>query len=347
MSRPREGLRSVAPYVSPQIDVPVRLNTNECPYPLPEGFAEDLAERVRAVGLNRYPDRDAVELRRRLGAKTGHDADEVWVGNGSNEVLLQLLQAYAGSGRRALVFEPTYLLHRRIPWITQTEVEAIALDPPFDIGPDAVERALGSDAAVIFVCSPNNPTGGARPVEVTEALAAGDALVIVDEAYIEFGGKSAVDLVRSHPNVVVVRTFSKAFSLAGARIGYCVSSTDVVEDLRRVALPYHLSALTQAAGLTALDHAEGAMAILDAIRAQRDRLLEGLTVLPGVEVFPSDANFVLFRPPGPAGETWRALLDRGVLVRDLSEVVPGCLRVTAGTEQEVNAFLQAFTEVLR
>jgi histidinol-phosphate aminotransferase len=347
MTRPRDGLRNVEPYVSPQIDVPVRLNTNECPYPLPRGFAEDLAERVRAIGLNRYPDRDALDLRRRLGEKTGHDAAEVWVGNGSNEVILQLLQAYGGPGRRALVFDPTYLLHRRIPWITQTEVEGIALDAPYDIGPDAVERAVGGDAAVIFVCSPNNPTGRARPVEVTESLAASGALVIVDEAYIEFGGKSAVDLVRSHANVVVVRTFSKAFSLAGARIGYCVASADVVEDLRRVTLPYHVSALTQAAGLTALDHADEAMAILDAIRAERDRLLEGLSVLPGVEVFPSDANFVLFRPPGPAGETWQALLDHGVLVRDLSDVVPGCLRVTAGTEHEVNAFLQALTEVLR
>ena len=347
MTRPRDGLRSVEPYVSPQIEVPVRLNTNECPYPLPDGFAGDLAERVRAISLNRYPDRDATELRERLAAVSGLDPDRLWVANGSNEVILQLLQAYAGSGRRALVFEPTYLLHRRIPWITQTEVDAIDLDPPFDIGADAVERAVQGDAAVMFVCSPNNPTGGARPVEVIEALAASDALVIVDEAYIEFGGTSAVDLVRTHPNVVVVRTFSKAFSLAGARIGYCVASPDVVGDLRRVALPYHLSALTQAAGLTALDHADEAMGILDDIRAQRDRLLEGLSTLPEVEVFPSDANFVLFRPPGAADETWQELLDRGVLVRDLSEVVPGCLRVTAGTEQEVNAFLQALTEVLR
>jgi len=179
-----------------------------------------------------------------------------------------------------------------------------------------------------------------------EALAGGDALVIVDEAYIEFGGKSAVDLVGSHPNVVVVRTFSKAFALAGARIGYCLAAPEVIDDLRRVRLPYHLSALTQAAGLVALRHAHEAMSILDGVRRERDRIREALGAIPGVEAFPSDANFVLFRPPKPADEVWNGLLEHGVLVRDLSAVVPGCLRVTAGTTHEVDAFLRALEVVL-
>jgi len=171
--------------------------------------------------------------------------------------------------------------------------------------------------------------------------------VLVDEAYVEFGGKSAAGLVESCPNLVVVRTFSKAFALAGARLGYCVAAPQVVEDLRRVRLPYHVSALTQAAGLAALGHADDAMAILDAVRRERDRILEALGQLEGVEVFPSDANFVLFRPRRPVDEVWQGLLDRGVLVRDLSDVVPGCLRVTAGTPEEVDAFLAAMDEVAR
>ncbi|MFN2590380.1 MAG: histidinol-phosphate transaminase [Actinomycetota bacterium] len=348
MTRPREGLRRVEAYRSPQPDAAIRLNTNECPYPLPEGFADTLAARVRSMPLHRYPDNQAQALRERLAARLGHHPDEVWVANGSNEVIHQLMLAYGGPGRTAVVFEPTYALHRRLSWIGHTNVASIRFRPPFDIDPDHVAEARRAAPDVVFVCSPNNPTGGARPVEVTEKIAAdSDALVIVDEAYIEFGGTSAIDLVRSRPNVAVVRTFSKAFALAGARIGYCVASPDVVEDLRRVRLPYHVSALTQAAGLTALEHADDALGILDSVRTERDRLVRTLRRLDRVEVFPSDANFVLFRPPGPAREVWQGLLDRGVLIRDLSDVVDGCLRVTAGTPAEVTAFLEALAEVLR
>jgi histidinol-phosphate aminotransferase len=343
--RPRDGLRGVEPYAAPQLDVPVRLNTNECPYPLPQGFVEELARRVGAIGLNRYPDREAVELRTALAAHAGLPLDALWVANGSNEVISQLLQAYGGPGRRAVVFEPTYVLHRRLAWLTHTELATVDLEPPYAIGPDDVAAAAGYD--VVFVCSPNNPTGGARPPEVVAQLAEqAGALVIVDEAYIEFGGKSAADLVGTHPNVVVVRTFSKAFALAGARLGYCIAAPEVVQDLRRVRLPYHLSALTQAAGLAALAHAGDAMRILDAVRRERDRIAAALSDMPAVQAFPSDSNFVLFRPDRPAGDVWWALLDCGVLVRDVSEVAPGCLRVTAGTPQEVDAFLSALEEVL-
>jgi histidinol-phosphate aminotransferase len=347
MTRPRDGLRNVEPYRSPSPSVPVRLNTNECPYPLPAGFIDDLSRRLRTIPLHRYPDGDALELRRRLGERSGVGPEEIWVANGSNEILHQLLLAYGGPGRRAVVFEPTYVLHRRLSWIAHTDVVEIGLDPPFDIEPANIEAADAAAADIVFVCSPNNPTGGARPVAATEALARDDdRLVIVDEAYIEFGGATAAELVRAHPNVVVVRTFSKAFALAGARIGYCIAAPEVVRDLQRIRLPYHLSALTQAAGLTALDHADEALAILDAVRTERDRLLKGLEAIDGVEVFRSDANFVLFRPPGDAGEVWQSLVDKGVLVRNLSEVVEGCLRVTAGTPEEVDRFLDALTEVL-
>jgi len=343
---PRPGLREVEAYAAPQLDVQVRLNTNECPYPLPEAFREDLAEAIRALTLNRYPPREADELRERLGGLHGHPVDGTWVANGSNEVILQLLLAYGGPGRRVVVFEPTYALHSRVAWVANGEVLPFTLGEPWRIGEADAAAALSRSPDVVFVCSPNNPTGNAQPVEAVAQLASGGGvLVVVDEAYVEFGGESALGLVAAHPNVVVVRTFSKAFALAGARIGYCLAAREVVEDLRRVRLPYHLSALTQAAGLVALEHRDDALAILDRIREQRARIADALPGL-GVEAFDSEANFVLFRPPRPAAQIWQGLLDRGVLVRDFSTVVPGCLRVTAGTPEEVDLFLSALEEVL-
>ncbi|MEX1045809.1 MAG: histidinol-phosphate transaminase [Actinomycetota bacterium] len=343
---PRPGLRDVEPYQAPQLDVPVRLNTNECPFPLPDGFMDDLIEQVRRIPLNRYPDREALRLRKLLAEMSNIPVEGVWAANGSNEVISQLLLAYGGPGRRVALFEPTYALHSRLAWLAYSETVEIAVEPPFVITSDLAGQALAAEPNVVFVCSPNNPTGNAQPPEIVEELARSNALVIVDEAYIEFGGKSATGLLQSHPNVVIVRTFSKAFALAGARLGYCLASPEIVDDLRRVRLPYHLSSLTQAAGLVALKHAEDALAILDAVRRERDRILEALGRMKGVVAYPSDANFVLFRPPGEAKAVWNALLEKGVLVRDVSDIVEGCLRVTAGTTPEVDRFLSAFQEVL-
>ncbi len=347
MTYPRPGLRDVAPYVSPQHDVPVRLNTNECPRPLPQGFADDLARAVAEVPLNRYPDGQMTELREAIAAHLGHPIAGTWAANGSNEILTQLLQAYGGPGRRAVVFEPTYQLHARLAWLTHTDLITLRLPDDFVMTAASVDEAKAADPHVIFVCSPNNPTGNAQPVDVVTALAAEtDALVVVDEAYIEFGGESCLPLVAAHPNVVVTRTMSKAFALAGARIGYALADPQVVEDLQRVRLPYHVSSLTQAAGLAAIHHASDAMAILRSIRVERERIFTTLRDLPDVTAFPSDANFVLFVPPLPAADVWKGSLDRGVLIRDLSTVVPNALRVTAGTTREVDQFLSALQEVL-
>jgi histidinol-phosphate aminotransferase len=259
------------------------------------------------------------------------------------------LLAYGGPGRTAAIFEPTYLLHSRLCWLTHTELASRRLDDPFVLTESAVDEGLAGSPDVVFVCSPNNPTGTVQPLGVIAHLAAStDALVIVDEAYVEFGGESALKLVADHPNLAVVRTFSKAFAMAGARLGYVLTSPEVVDDLERVRLPYHLSSLTQAAGIVALRHAGEAMSILDAIRGQRDRIVEGLTAIDGLTVYPSDANFVLFVPPPghDARDVWQGLLDRGVLVRDLTAVVPNALRVTAGAEHEVDLFLTSLREVL-
>jgi histidinol-phosphate aminotransferase len=346
-AQPRPGIRATDPYVSPQLDVPTRLNTNECPHPLPEDFFVELAEAVRDLPLNRYPDAQMTRLREELATHHGHPFDGVWTANGSNEVLTQLLLAYGGPGRTALVFEPTYMLHARLARLSHTEVASLELADPYRLTEETMAEALAVRPDVLFVCSPNNPTGNAQPVElVAEIAAATDTLMIVDEAYVEFGGTSALKLTADHPNLAVVRTFSKAFAMAGARVGYVLTSPEVVGDLQRVRLPYHMSSLAQAAGIVALRHAAEALSLLDAIRAQRDRILTELETLDGVHVYPSDANFVLFVPPRPAAEVWQGLLDRGILVRDLSSVVPNALRVTAGAEHEVDHFLTGLREVL-
>ena len=347
-AQPRPGIRDVEPYVSPQLEVAARLNTNECPSPLPASFSEDLAAAVRELTLNRYPDGQMMRLREGVAAHHGHPIESTWTANGSNEILTELLLAYGGPRQRAAIFEPTYLLHSRLSWLTHTEVVIHRLDDPFVLNEGAVEQALADQPDMVFVCSPNNPTGNAQPVEaVAELAAATSALIVVDEAYIEFGGESALKLVPDNPNVAVVRTFSKAFAMAGARLGYVLTSPDVVSDLQRVRLPYHMSSLTQAAGITALAYSAEAMSLLEATRAQRDRIDRELRTIEGITVYPSDANFVLFIPPGDAKQVWQGLLDRGVLVRDLTAVVPNALRVTAGAEHEVDLFLTNLREVVR
>ena len=346
-AQPRPGVRDVEPYVSPQLEVLARLNTNECPHPLPRDFSDALAGAIRDLPLNRYPDGQMTRLREEVAARHGHPFEGTWTANGSNEILTELLLAYGGPEQRAAIFEPTYLLHSRLSWLTHTSVIAHRLEDPFILNEHAVEQALADEPDVVFVCSPNNPTGNAQPVEAVAELAhASSALIVVDEAYIEFGGESALKLVADHPNVAVVRTFSKAFAMAGARLGYVLTSREVVADLQRVRLPYHMSSLTQAAGIAAIAHTNEAMAVLDAIRTQRDRIDHELRAIDGITVYPSDANFVLFVPPGDAKQVWQGLLDRGVLVRDVTAVVPTALRVTAGDEHEVDLFLTSLQEVL-
>jgi histidinol-phosphate aminotransferase len=344
---PRPGLRDLEPYVSPQPEAPVRLNTNECPRPLPPAFFDDLASAIHELPLHRYPDGEMTALRDALAERHDHPLAGTWTANGSNEILTELLMAYGGPGRHAAILEPTYVLHARLSRLTHTDVAALRLAPPYQVTRGDVDDVLAAHPDIVFLCSPNNPTGNAQPLErIADLAARTSALVIVDEAYIEFGGDSALPLVSAHANVAVVRTFSKAFAMAGARLGYVCASPEVVADLRRVRLPYHMSALAQTAGLVALRHADDALALIDDVRRQRDRLLEELGRFPDTTVFPSDANFVLFVPPRPAAEVWQGLLDRGVLVRDVSSVVPNALRVTAGTEDEVDRFLAALTEVL-
>ncbi|MET8284883.1 histidinol-phosphate transaminase [Streptomyces sp. NPDC051639] len=353
----RDELRGKSPYGAPQLDVAVRLNTNENPYPLPEPLVERIAERVReaARDLNRYPDRDAVQLRtelaRYLTRTGGHrvGVENVWAANGSNEVIQQLLQTFGGPGRTAIGFEPSYSMHALIARGTGTGWIAGPRDEDFTIDPAAAERAVAEHRPdVVFLTTPNNPTGNALPRETVVALyeaaqAARPSMVIVDEAYVEFShGDSLLPLLEGRPNLVVSRTMSKAFGAAGLRLGYLAAHPAVVDAVQLVRLPYHLSAVTQATALAALEHTDTLLAYVERLKGERDRLVTELRAI-GYEVTESDANFVQFGRFADSHEAWQKILDRGVLVRDNG--VPGRLRVSAGTPAENDAFLDAVREL--
>ena len=346
----RPDLALIEGYHSPQVEVSVRLNTNEAPLPPPEGFVEALAEEVRTIPFHRYPDRRARDLRAGLAELHGIDPAGVFCANGSNEVLQCLLLAVGGPGRRVAVFEPTYQLHAHIARITGTEVVAGRRGPDFRLDMNEVSRVLtGSDPVVTFLCSPNNPTGRAEPRDVVEEVVAhAPGLVVVDEAYGQFSPWSAIPLVERDGRVVVVRTFSKTWSMAAHRLGYLTGPPALVEALEDVALPYHLDAVKQAAGRIALRFRGEMEARVAGIVEERGRLAGALADLP-VESWPSDANFILFRPVArPATAVWEGLVERSVLVRDCSTWpgLDGCLRVTVGTPAENTAFLKALAEVL-
>lgn len=350
MIEPRRDVALMEGYHSPQIEVAVRLNTNEAPAPPPPAFTAALAARLAEVDWHRYPDRSAARLRARLAAHHGVDPAMVFAANGSNEVLQTLCLAFGGPGRTVATFEPTYALHSHIARVTATEVAVGERHADFSIDLDEVRRVVGSSQpAITFLCSPNNPTGTIDPPEVLAGvLELAPGLVVLDEAYGQFAPRSAVLDVAADRPLVVVRTFSKTWSMAAARLGYCVAPPDVVDALDKVVLPYHLDAVKQIAGELALDFEDEMRARVAAMVEERGRLVGALAALD-VDVFASGANFVLFRPRRLGGaETWQGLLDRSVLVRDCSSWprLDGCLRVTIGTPAEDDAFLAALEEVL-
>ena len=353
----RPELRGRTPYGAPQLDVAVQLNTNESSYPVPDrvvaavfaALAEDLG------GLNRYPDREFTALRKALGDYLDKQAgialrpEQLWAGNGSNEVLQHLVQAFGGPERIALGFTPAYSMHSIIAeTLGTTWVDGHRDADTFDLTVEsAIEQARETDPHIVFLCSPNNPTGSALPFEVIEGMleAAPRALVIVDEAYAEYarpGTPSALSLLAAHPRLVVTRTMSKAFTFAGGRLGYLAADEAVIDALRLVRLPYHLSTPTQTIARVALEHADLLLETVEATKAQRDRIVTELTDI-GLSPVPSDANFVLFGGLADAPATWQALLDHGVLVRDVG--IPHHLRVTAGTPEETTRFLSAMAEL--
>jgi histidinol-phosphate aminotransferase len=337
-------------YHSPQVPVEVRLNTNESPYPPPPEWLEAVLAEARAIAFNRYPDRSARALREALGRWHGVAPEQVFAANGSNEVLQSVCLAYGGAGRRAAMFEPTYALHSHIAHLTGTGLVQGQRGPDFAIDVGAAVGLLGKESpSIVFLCSPNNPTGLAENAStVSSIVAAGDGLVVVDEAYGQFASWSALELVDEGTPLAVVRTYSKTWSMAGLRLGYLIGPSEVVRALERVALPYHLDAFKQAAGRLALQFSAQMEQRVAWVVAERERLVAALSRLP-VHVWPSQANFVLWRPLERGGrEVWQGLVARSVLVRDTSSWpgLAGCLRTTVGTREENDRFLAALAGVL-
>lgn len=352
--RPRDDVALMAGYHSPQIDVEVRLNTNEAPESPPLGFTKRVGEALESITWNRYPDRSAAALRDALGSLHGVEAQRIFPANGSNEVLQTLLLTFGGAGRTAAVWEPTYALHSHIARLTGTVVAEGERADDFTIDMNEVERIFAeSNPSIAFLCSPNNPTGVADGIEtvisVLDLARSNDCLLVVDEAYGQFASSSALDLLGEDVPLVVTRTFSKTWSMAAARLGYLVGPSWVVAELDKVVLPYHLDAFKQVAGVIATSFVDEMDARVARLVAERERLVAKMIELP-VDVWPSESNFVLFRPRGrDGGEVWNELLQRSVLVRNCSSWprLSGCLRVTVGTPEEDDLFLTALGEILR
>ncbi|HEY5134495.1 MAG TPA: histidinol-phosphate transaminase [Candidatus Nanopelagicales bacterium] len=351
----RDDLRGQVPYGAPQLDVPVRLNVNENPYPPSEGLVADVAVAAAEAArtLNRYPDRDARALRADLATYLGREsgvaltADQVWAANGSNEVMLQLFQTFGGPGRTALGFSPTYSMYPDYCRDTFTTYVTVPRRADFGVDVEVARAAIAEHApAVVLLASPNNPTGTALPLDTVRAvLDVAPGMVVVDEAYAEFRHAttpSSLELLADHPRLVVTRTMSKAFGLAGARLGYLAASPAVVDAVQLVRLPYHLSAVTQAVARAALAHTDELQSQVALLRAERDALQEWLRAR-GHDVAESDANFVLFGRFDDRHAVWQALLDRGVLIRETGP--DRWLRVSVGTPEENVAFRAALEEV--
>jgi len=361
----RDDLRELSGYHSPQVSVEVRLNTNESPIEPPREFVDAVASAVRDIRWNRYPDRTASALRQDIAALHGVDADNVFVANGSNEVLQSLLLAYSGAGRKVVTFEPTYQLHSHIARIAGATVVSGRRNEDFTLGAADVTRICKQHSpSITFLCSPNNPTGLAESQEsIHAAIDATPGIVLVDEAYAQFSPHTALGLVREDARVAVSRTYSKTWSMAAARLGYLIAPKWIIADLEVVALPYRLDALKQAAGRAALRYVSQMEVAVRDVVAQRERLVAAMLKMP-LTVWPSQANFILFRPqtgakqtgteqPGANGVSgralWQALLNQSVLVRDCSswDGLTDCLRVTVGTAAENDRFLAALKTALQ
>ena len=347
----RDDLRGRKPYGAPQLSVPVSLNVNENTHRIPEEVAIDVVGAIAAalIEINRYPDREFLELRSALSNYLGDGLTEenLWAANGSNEVLLQIFQAFGGPNRKALGFGPTYSMYSLLALTSGTAYVEAKRAEKFELTPELVVQAIEKEKpAIVLLCSPNNPTGTPLSPSVIEAAYdATDGVVVVDEAYAEFSAnESATSLLEGRPRLLVSRTMSKAFAFAGARLGYLAADPAAIDALRLVRLPYHLSAFTQAAATAALRHSQLMLRTVDDIKYQRDRLSVELAEM-GFEVYRSEANFVLFSGLKDSASAFEQLLEAGVLVRNVG--ISNTLRVSAGTEAETTAFLEAARDLVK
>jgi len=348
---PRAELADLVGYDAKEIRADVVLSANENPHNLPGELLDKLADRVRHdIEFNRYPDPLSSHLRGLIAEANGLEPSNVLVGNGGDEIILDVLLAWGGPGRTIVDLPPTFAMYGIDARMTGTSVVEVPRGPEFEVDADALMAEAGSGRAdIIVVSNPNNPTGTMAPEQLLiDVLKATDALVLVDEAYFEFSRTTMRPHMSRHGNLAILRTFSKAFSFAGLRAGYLLAHEDVIAELTKVRQPYSVNRFTQvAASLAFRDRMVFEAGVRDTMRT-RDTLLHVLSAMPGIEVFPSEANFVLFRVEH-ASAVWRDLLhDHSILVRDFSRT-PGlenCLRVTIGTDEEIARFLAAMDEIM-
>ena len=347
----KPAVRAVAAYTLSARRAPVKLNQNENPYDVPEAIKRRVIERALQRPWSRYPDFDPQELLEALAGFSGWRADGILAGNGSNELIEAALLVTVGEGTRVVVPEPTFTLYALLTRMLGGQVVGVPLGRDLEYDAAALSAARRrAQAPVTIVCSPNNPTGGVLPLgDLARLLAEADGLVIVDEAYHEFAGQSAVPLLADHPNLIVLRTFSKAMGVAGLRLGYLLAAPEIAQEVNKARLPYNLNFFSQAAALAVLEQAPAFGEVVGRLIAMRDRLALDLAALPGVRVFPSRANFILFELSGhEPRRVFDDLYARGVLVRDVSAYprLERCLRVSVGTEEENATLLRALRESL-
>ena len=352
----RKELTPLTPYGAPQIPAQASLNTNENPYSPSPALQKAIADAVLGVAakLNRYPDRDANELRSKLAgyinstSRMKFTLDNIWAANGSNEIIQSIFLAF-GQGS-ALGFTPSYSMHPLIAKVCGTTWIDGRRNADFSLNVEMATKQIAETKPVLtFITTPNNPTGGSVSISqiklLADAVAQVGGLLIVDEAYAEFSSEqSAVTLIANNPHVVVIRTMSKAFAFAGARLGYLVSDSSVKDAMMLVRLPYHLSALTQAAASVALDFKDELLGYVSELIQARESLTAQLHAL-GLATVPSSANFILFTGFSvDAPKLWDELLGQGVLIRDVG--LPGYLRVTVGNDAENTLFISALKELI-
>jgi len=347
--RIRDSLRGFKPYRPPSVTAKIKLNTNECPIKPPEAVLRAIEQVAQAGMLNRYPDPSGSVLKSAIAELHGVGAENIAVGNGSNEIIRHLTLAYGGEGRTALMFPPSYQVYGVAARVAGCDVLEVPRDESFSIGPIEIDRAKAVSPDIAFVCDPNNPTGTALGSEVIGRIAAEiEGLIVVDEAYAEFAEDSSLGILSEYTNLAVVRTLSKAYGLAGLRVGYLISSTEIIEAVESVQLPYHLNVISMVASTAALRAQDEYAAIIGNLINERSKVIESLSKISGVSVFPTHSNFVMFRMEQDAEEVYRELLKHEVLVRPYPDepLFSKCLRVTVGTPAENSAFIEALEKVL-
>lgn len=343
----REDLQDIKPYQPHDYPDTIKLDANENPYPFPQEALEEIKNRLEKVNFPLYPDPMAVELRHSISRYVGVRPEQVIVGNGSDELIFYLAQAF-GSGGNLVISSPTFSMYRIHSQIAGAEAVELPREEDFGVNPRVLAKAVqAAKARLLVLCSPNNPTGNATSLEVIEEiLASTNAVVVVDQAYLEFGGVDCTPLLDKYPNLVILRTFSKAFGLAGLRVGYMLASEQLINDLLRIKQPYNLNSFSQMAAGVALEYLPTFKEQWQQIIANRDYIIKAISQLPGVEVFPTDANYILFRTDMDAGEVHQKLLGQKILVRNLGSDLAGYLRVNAGTKEESEAFVKALSNAV-